>query len=177
MNGNGKTGGESSAPPDGAQAASPLARHLRELTAEVEALKAAGPDSPADTLAHWLAAHYTAAARKVAEQAGDDGIPLATLRILIADTVALRKGDHSAARLRQEQEWLEIERGKSDEQMQKRFEEWAKNPANRDRFFDKNLSLEERQRKIREIFGMQEPLKRGLSPETLAEIERAARLL
>ena len=87
-----------------------LAQHLRELSAEVEALKAAGPESPRDTLAHWLSAHYAAAARKAAEEAGEGGMPLETLRGLTADVVSLRRGDHHAMRLKIERARLEMDR-------------------------------------------------------------------
>lgn len=134
-------------------------------------------DSLTDTLAHWLSAHYAAAARNAAEEAGGSGIPLTVLRGLTADVVALRKGDHSAARLLIEREWVEIEREKGEERMRKQFEEWLKEPGVKERIHGKELSLEERQRRIREIFGVPEKNRGGISAETLAEIERAAKLL
>lgn len=60
--------GNTTVPSNGAKAESVLAQHLRELSAEVEGLKAAGRESLTDMLAHWLAAHYTAAAGKVADE-------------------------------------------------------------------------------------------------------------
>ena len=42
---------------------------------------------------------------------------------------------------------------------------------------ENRMNEEERARRIREIFGVPEPTGRGLTPETLAEIERAASLL
>ena len=154
-----------------------LSQHLRELRAEVAELGETGTEAVTDTLARWLSAQYAAAARKAGEEAGRAGIPLTVLRGLTADVVALRKGDHSAARLLIEREWVGIEREKSDDRMRKKFEEWLKEPGTQERFHGKELSLAERQRRIREIFGLSEAERPGLSPETLAEIERAAKLL
>ena len=78
---------------------SSLPEHIRELLAEIADLKKAGADALTDTLAHWLTAHYVAAAKSVARKAGTKGMDLKTLRGLIADVVALRRGDHSAERL------------------------------------------------------------------------------
>lgn len=152
----------------------PLVGQLRELSAGVEALKEAGLDSLTDSLAHWLSAHYAAAARQAVEETSGAGLPLKTLRALTADVVALRRGDHSATRLLLEREWIEIERGKCRERMEKQFEEWL---VQRNRENGGRLSEEECARRIREILHRPEPEKRGLSPETLAEIERALKLM
>ncbi|MEP6670721.1 MAG: hypothetical protein ABJF10_16300 [Chthoniobacter sp.] len=154
-----------------------LAEHLREFSSEVAELKGAGLDSLTDTLAHWLSAHYAGAARRVAEEAGDAGLPLTVLHSLSADIVALRKGDHSAARLALEREWLEVERQKTKERMEKQFEQWMQQPEVRDRFRPSKLSEEERAERIRDILGMPRRDTAGLSPEALAEIEHAAKIL
>ena len=155
----------------------PLSAHLRELRAEVAELREAGAEALTDTLAHWLSSHYAAAARNAAEEAGGSGIPLTVLRGLTADVVALRKGDHSAARLLIEREWVEIERGKSEERMRRKFEEWLKEPGTNERLCGKGLSPEERERRMREIFGLPAKGRGGISPETREEIERAMRIL
>ncbi len=59
-----------------------------------------------DTVAHWLAARYAVATRRVAETGGREGWRL--LREMCGDVVELRKGDHSAERLGIEREWLEV---------------------------------------------------------------------
>ena len=61
-----------------------------------------------DSQALWLAARYAVATRRVAETEGPEGWRL--LRELCADVVELRRGDHSAERLRLEREELEFER-------------------------------------------------------------------
>lgn len=151
--------------------------HARQLRAEVAAFAEAGLGSLTDILAEWLPTQYVTGARNAAEEAGGAGIPLAVLRGLTADVVALRKGDHSAARLLIEREWVEIERGKTRERMEKQFEEWLKEPGIKERLCGKNLTPEEREQRIREIFGLSRNGRGGLSPEALAEIERAAKLL
>jgi hypothetical protein len=159
-----------------------LAEHIRALSAEVAGLKEAGGESLTDTLAHWLAAHYVVAARAAEREAGGSEIELQTLRGLSADVVALRRGDHYAERLRIERERLELDRAQANDRMEALFMEWAQRPENKSRICDRGLSEDEKAKRIREIFGRsgspdsEEP-RRGLSPETLREIEKAAKLL
>ena len=124
-----------------------------------------------DTVAHWLAARYAVATRRVAETGGREGWRL--LREMCGDVVELRKGDHSAERLRIERERLELEKAKSEEQIRQKLPELVK------KFGTScgSLSEEERAQRMREIFGLPPERKNGLSPETLAEIERAAKLI
>jgi hypothetical protein len=136
---------------------SSLPKHIREIVAEVASLKEAGAEALTDTLAHWLAAHYVAAAKSAVRKAGTKGLDLKTLRGLIADVVALRRGDHSAERLSVEREQLELNRQLLKDRMEKLFWEWATKPENKSRICDGGLSGDERARRIREIFGMAEP--------------------
>ena len=114
-------------------------------------------------------------------------MPLETLRSLTADVVSLRRGDHHAMRLEIERERLEMDRRtKTETGLEEIAEQIKANPEaitalkalekamNVER---KNLTEEERAARIREIFGVAAPGKRGLSPETLQEIERAMGLL
>jgi len=124
-----------------------------------------------DTVAHWLAARYAVATRRVAETGGREGWRL--LREMCGDVVELRKGDHSAERLRIERERLELEKAKSEEQIRQKLPELVKK-------FGTNggsLSEEERAQRMREIFGLPPERKNGLSAETLAKIERGAKLI
>jgi hypothetical protein len=159
-----------------------LPEHIRELLAEVADLKKAGADALTDALAHWLTAHYVAAAKSAARKAGTKGMDLKTLRGLIADVVALRRGDHSAERLIIEREQLELNRELSTERMEKLFWEWASKPENKSRICRSSLSVAEQARRFREIFHIPEPPsgeepRGGLTPETLKKIEKAAKLL
>src|SRR5207253_2748822 len=86
------------------QEALELAERLGEDASE---LNAEGRPPLTDTLALWLAARYAVATRRVAETEGPEGWRL--LRELCGDIVELRRGDHSAQRLRLERERLDFE--------------------------------------------------------------------
>jgi hypothetical protein len=125
---------------------------------------AEGRGSLTDTLAIWLVARYALATRRVAETGGREGWRL--LREMCGDIVELRKGDHSAERLKIERERLKLEKEKAEKLTDEKIEELLKQPQ-----------AKERARRIREMLGLPPERKNGLSPETLAEIERAAKLL
>jgi hypothetical protein len=151
-----------------------LPKHIREIVAEVASLKEAGAEALTDTLAHWLTAHYVTAAKRAVANAGPDGLDLKALRGLIADVVALRRGDHSAERLSVEREQLELNRQLLKDRMEKLFWEWATKPENKSRICRSSLSADERARRIREILGVAEPPnveepRAGLSPENTPE--------
>src|ERR1017187_9918127 len=80
---------------------------------------------------------------------------LRALRGLCQDIVELRRGDHSGARLKMEQERLEREREKTEEEVIAHFQRWLKNPEVRDLFCQDYISPEEREARLREIFGRQ----------------------
>jgi hypothetical protein len=61
--------------------------------------------------------------------------------------------------------------------MQARFEEWLKQPRMAERICGPKLTPEEKEARLRQLFGLGELPKRGLSAEALAEIEKAAKLL
>jgi hypothetical protein len=159
---------------------SSLPEHIRELLTEVSNLEQAGAEALTDTLAHWLTAHYVAAAKSAARNAGTKGMDLKTLRGLIADVVALRRGDHSAERLNIEREQLALNRQLSKERMEKLFWEWA--VENKDLICGSGLTAEEKAKRLRQIFGRdgspktEEP-RAGLSPQTLKIIEERLKLL
>lgn len=174
---------------------SPLAQTLRELRAEVAALHEPEAEPLTEVLAQLLTAHYAAAARGAVKKT-DGALDFKTLRALTADIVKLRHGDHSALRLRQEREWIEIEREQLAANRQDKIEagldalaEEIKNEPAARRAYEtlrrivrpasgQRLSEEERAARLREIFGLpREPQRKGRSREALAEIERAARLL
>lgn len=71
------------------------------------------------------------------------------LRGLCQDLVELRRGDHSGARLN-----IEREREKNEAEVVAQFERWAKNPAVRDWICQDWITPEERQHRMREIFGL-----------------------
>lgn len=147
------------------------------MAAETRALSETVDGTIADTLARWLAARYVLTASRLAEKAGEDGLDLPTLASLSADVVALRKGDQAAERLQIERESLEVERERDAQRMQVHFEEWLKQPGIVDRICDPKRRSEETTARLRELFGRAEPASRGLSTETLAQIEKELRFL
>jgi hypothetical protein len=69
--------------------------------------------------------------------------------------VELRRGDHSGARLNLEQERLGREREKTEEEVVEHFKRWAKNPEVHDWICQDWVSLEERERRLRALFGLE----------------------
>jgi len=168
----------SSDPGNGAASAQgEAAQALAAMVTETAVLRQTGSGTVADTLAEWLAIRYVMAARALADEAGDEGLDLPTLAKLTTDVVALRKGDHSAERLRIERERLEMERERSEQFMEVQFEEWLKQPGMAERICGPKLTEEEKQARIRQIFRLGDLPERGISAETLAKIEKAAKLL
>ena len=154
----------------GKQQAFEIAERLREDAME---WSAEGRAPLTDTLAFWLVARYALATRRVAETGGREGWRL--LREMCGDVVELRKGDHSAERLRIDRQRLELEKARSEEDIRQKLPELVKK-------FGINggtLSEEERAQRTREIFKGPSDRNRngGLSRETLAEIESAAKLM
>lgn len=72
-----------------------------------------------DTLSVWLSARYAMATRQIAETEGPKGWRL--LREMCADVVELRRGDHSAERLRLESERITIEARDSQKRYQRKI--------------------------------------------------------
>jgi hypothetical protein len=152
---------------------------IRDFAANAVELTALTRDL-SDQIAAVLAARYAAAlAQWDGEPNSTVGRMIPTLHGLCQHIVLLRRGDHSAARLRLEQAWLELERSKEEARVQERFEEWVKKPEIKKRVCGK-LTPEEQGQRLRQIFkrsanGPEQ--KGGISDETLAIIEREARLL
>ena len=125
-----------------------------ELAASAgELTEAAGP--LADHIATVLTARYAAA---LGEWDGDpEGVSTRKLRVLRAlcqDVVELRRGDHSAARLKNEQSRLDREREQTVEELAEHFQQWAQNPRVREWVCGQCVNPEERQRRLREIFAV-----------------------
>jgi hypothetical protein len=124
------------------------------LTERADEVRAVGP-ALTDQLAVLVAAQLGGLLLGAgAAPTAEDQRRLRTLRAVCGDLVELRRGDHSAARLRIEQERLEREREKTEEEIVAQFEQWARNPALREQLLDGEISPEERRRRIREIYGL-----------------------
>ena len=102
------------------QEALELAARLGEDAAEL-----AAEDRPplTDTLALWVTARLAVATRRVAGTEGAAGWRL--LRELCADLIELRRGDHSAQRLRMERERLDFDRQRDREKTEEEMRAWA----------------------------------------------------
>lgn len=138
---------------------------LLAMTEEAAELKDAAGGSITEAVADWLAPQYALAAReRLAATEGAERFQI--LRAFVEDWALLRRGHHQAGRLQIEREQLELDREQSNERMEKLFWEWAQKPENRDRICRLDLSLEEKQARIREIFG----LDRAPAPETARKI-------
>src|SRR6185503_12622891 len=72
---------------------------VRNLSAETDDLKVVAGEPLSEKLGLWLAARYAVATRKLADENNGD-LDWSRLRELCSDVVALRRGDHSAARLK-----------------------------------------------------------------------------
>lgn len=148
------------------QEALELAAQLGEDAAE---LNVEGRPPLTDTLALWLTARYAVATRQVAAAEGAEGWRL--LRELCTDIVELRRGDHSAAKLKLEQDRLKEAREKTEEEVIEFFRQWAGNPKVRAAICGECLSPEENERRIRQIFGLTEA---GPGPQPVMDSEPAA---
>ncbi len=128
---------------------------VRELAADAEELADATDGALAEHLATVLTARYAAALADWPGEATDEfRRKLRSLRGLCQDIVELRRGDHSAARLKIEQERLARDRQQTEEEVVEHFKLWARNPKVRDWICCGSLDPEERERRIREIFGL-----------------------
>jgi hypothetical protein len=127
----------------------------RDLAADAGELSGAASGSLANHLATVLTARYAAMlAGWDGENSEEFGRKLRVLRALCQDIVELRRGDHSAARLQIEQERLERDRLKTEEDLVEHFQRWAKNPKVHDMICRDCLTPEERERRLRAIFGL-----------------------
>jgi len=126
------------------------------MAKEAADLKQAMGGSITDAVAAWLASRYFSAAHE--KLAGTENArSWEILRGFVQDWAALRRGDHSAARLQLDREELDWQRANSHSQKEKEFREWLQRPEVRQEILP--------------------DLTRGLSEETLRKIEAELRLL
>jgi hypothetical protein len=123
----------------------------RRVMAEGTELSATGQNALADKLSVWLLGRYVVATRRLLENE-DDPAAWKLLRELCHDVVTLRRGDHGAEWLRIEQEKLDLHRRRQEREekaAEADSEAEGKKPA------APVLSEEEKERRWRQIFGMQ----------------------
>ena len=141
----------------------------RELAADAGEITAATGGRLTDHLATVLAVRYASALSGWNGEVTEEfRRKLRALRGLCQDIVELRRGDHSGARLKMEQERLERDREKTEEEVIVHFQRWLKNPEVRDVICQDYVSPEERERRMREIFGL-EPKPAKTAEEKAAE--------
>ena len=99
----------------------------RQLSADSGELQLAGAQSLTEHMTVWLTARYLMAIRKLAEKNPDGEPDLKVLREFCHYTVAVRRGNHSGARLKIEQERLERERQETEAEAVEHFKRWAGN--------------------------------------------------
>ena len=126
----------------------------RQLLGDIGRLQPPGAPPLADQMAVCLIARLLVAVQKQAEKSGDGELDSKTLRELVHDVVAVRRGDHSGARLKMERERLEREREKTEEELVAQFERRAENQRVRDWICQAWVNPEERKRRVREILGL-----------------------
>jgi len=151
------------------QARQETMEQARELAADAREITAATDGKLTDHLATVLAVRYASVLAGWSGELTDElRKKLRALRGLCQDIVELRRGDHSGARLQMEQERLGREREKTEEEVVTHFQHWLKNSELRDLVCQNWVSPEERERRMREIFGL-EPKPPQTSEEALAE--------
>jgi len=127
----------------------------RELAADAKEISEAADGSLADHLAMTLTARYAGLLSGWDGEANDEfRQKLRALRWLSQDVVELRRGDHSAPRLKLEQDQLKEKQEWSEEELVSHFLRWAKNSKVREQICENCLSPEEKERRMRETFGL-----------------------
>jgi hypothetical protein len=114
------------------------------------------PGSFAEKLSHWLALYYAGVARQALTEP-DPKIRWARLRELCLDVSRLRRGDLQAERVALERDRFALTKSTTDAAKEKEFWAWTEREDIREK-----------------LYPGEEP---GLSPETLAKIERELRLM
>jgi hypothetical protein len=84
----------------------------QQMIAETSQLQPASAPPLSDQMAGWVTARYLLAVRKQTEQPGTEATELKILHEFCHDLVALRRGDHGAARLKITQARLSRQREK-----------------------------------------------------------------
>ena len=127
----------------------------REFASDATELTDASGGRLTDHLATVLASFYAAVLSGWNGEVTEDLRRKVRLyRCLCQDITDLRRGDHSGARLKIEQDRSDREREKSEEEVLGIFEHWAKNPIVRDCL--RELDGDARTRRLREIFGREQ---------------------
>jgi hypothetical protein len=130
----------------------------RELADDGAEVTAATRGRLTDHLGAVLAARYASAMRAWDGQPSEAfSQKLSSLHRLCQDFTALRRADHSHARLQLERDRIEAERERTEAEVVAQFEKWAQVPAVRDWLCQTWVTPEAREQRKREIFGLTPP--------------------
>jgi hypothetical protein len=108
-------------------------------------------------MALWLSLQYTLAAQALVQSTVDQPARWARLREICADIARLRRSDLFAERLELDRARLAFEQSNTAQKKEQEFWAWTERPDIREKLFPNR--------------------ERGLSPETLAKIEKELKLL
>lgn len=165
---------------------------VRELAAEAAKLKEVNEEPLTDALAQLLTAHYALAIKNAIRQAGGKPLDFNTLRALCEDVATLRHGDYRAARLRLDQEKLQLAQEVTRERVKNAFEKWLNDPEVRKSFRPKinedrartlildlvdHVLLGTPRPDLSPLWEEEDNHSKGLKPETIRKIEQELRLL
>ena len=129
-----------------------MARDLKEETADLQSPEAI---SLTDQMASWVTVRYLLAVRKLMEAGQDQEPDIKLLRNFLRDVVMVRRGDHSHARVKLQQQQLDREREKTDVELFALFQEWVEFPKVRALIRDEGLTRQQRQERLAELLTLQ----------------------
>jgi hypothetical protein len=122
---------------------------MQQMASEAEELQSSSTELLSDKVATWLLARYFMKLKQALAAGGADELKL--LREFSADVVALRRGDHTAARLKLAEEQLELAEGESEEEIMEYFYDWVREPEVNDWIRDNTMPSEEQRRLLQAI--------------------------
>jgi predicted Fe-S protein YdhL (DUF1289 family) len=129
--------------------------NAEELAADAGDVERAIPCRLVDALATVLTGRYASVVHRWDGEVTEAFMQkLRALRMMCQDVTRLRKGEHSAAKLKIQEGWLEEAREKTEAEVVAKFEEWAKNKDVHDWLVQTWVSPKERERRKREMLGL-----------------------
>jgi len=127
----------------------------RELAADAGEVEGAIHRRLADALATVLTARYASVLHRWDGEVSEAFMrKLRTLRMMCQDVTRLRQGEHSEAKLKIQEGWLEEAREKTEAEVVEKFEEWAENKDVHDWLVQTWVSPKDRERRKRELLGL-----------------------
>jgi len=122
------------------------------LAEEADELNAAGTALPTDKLAVWLTARFMTVVKRLDASSTDDAIRSKLLGEAATAFVALRRGEHSAERLKLARDRLGLERDPDTHDLEKLARKWAEEHNLEIGPKSHTLKVQEQAERLREIF-------------------------